>query len=49
MVPFAKSRRMLHALSSANTAVVEHGVGAMETVVDVALGEVEVASVTGLL
>jgi len=40
MVPLANSRRIPHA------AVVEHGVGAMETAVNVAVGE---AAVTGLL
>ena len=35
--------------SSANAAVIEHGVGVMETVVNIAVGEVEATSATGLL
>ena len=47
MVPFANSRRISHALLSANPAVVEHVVGATETAVNVGVEEVEVAGTTG--
>ena len=43
MLPLANSRSIPHAPLSANAAVVEHGVGATETTVDVAVGDVEVA------
>ena len=47
MVTFANSQRISHAPLSANPAVVGHVVGAMETGVDVGVGEVEVAGMTG--
>jgi len=47
MVLLVNSQRIPHVPPSANAAVVEHGVGAMETAVDVAVGDV--TAVTGLL
>ena len=49
MVPLANSRRIAHAPALANAAIVEHGVGVMESGADVAAGEVEAVNATGLL
>lgn len=49
MVLLVNSQRIAHAPASANAAIVEHGVGAMESGADVAAGEVEAVNATGLL